>query len=117
MSNRKAHRGQRNPLTQEQLNQRKALRYYIKVTSHTDTETSEIVNVQPMEAMKLILKNSKGKLVESGYGNGWFLRSTFGVVDSAVPASYAFDGCVLENQFGEGAFQNPSVNDLEEESK
>jgi hypothetical protein len=69
------HRGKRNKLTQEQRNQRNALKYFIRITAFEDD--LEIVNT----------------CTESD--NQWFLKETFGMVDSQVPPCYAFDGCVI----------------------
>ena len=71
----KPHRGKRNELTEARRNQRKALKYFIKISAFEDE--IEIVNT----------------CTESD--NCWFLNETFAVVDSSVPPSYAFDGCVL----------------------
>jgi hypothetical protein len=97
MSDRKAHRGKRNPLSEEQRNQRQGLKYFIKLTSHHDLEKGEIVNVQPTGNVTVTLSDKKGKPYTTGCGNGWFLSETFGVFDSAVPPSWAFDGCVMDS--------------------
>ena len=94
----RTHRGKRSALSEEQRNQRSALKYYINLTAYHDNVKGEIVNVQPTGVFKLFLKGKDGKVFETGCGNQWFLQSTFGVFDSAVPPSYGFDGCVIEYQ-------------------
>ena len=95
MSNRKAHRGKRNPLTDSQRNQRQALKYYIRVTSFNDKKKREVIDVQPVESMQLTIKMPKGEKKLTGYGNNWFLNETFGVVDYAVLTDWLRDGFVI----------------------
>ena len=71
----RTHRGKRNGLTETQRNQRNALKYYIKISAYEDE--IEIVNTHTVSE------------------NQWVLNKSFGVVDSGVLPSYAFDGCVM----------------------
>lgn len=65
-----------NPLSEDQLNMQRALKYYLKITAFRDQ--LETVNTEPPEANMDILKMS------------------FGYYDSAVVPCWAFDGCVTE---------------------
>jgi hypothetical protein len=63
-----------NPLTEEQLNQQRALKFYLRIIAYEDKV--EIVNTQTLEMTMGLLTD------------------LFGVYDSAVVPSDAFDGCV-----------------------
>lgn len=78
---------ERRRIKDEQHNQRVALKYYIKITAYKDSDLQELVNTCTTD------------------DNFWFLNTTFGVVDSGIIPSYAFDGCVLESNRGDGALQ------------
>jgi hypothetical protein len=77
----------RTPESENKRNQRTALKWYISITAYHDSQKQEIVNTCTEQ------------------DNAWFLNETFGVVDSGVSPSYAFDGCVLEDGYGRGALQ------------
>ena len=71
------HRGKKSPLNAQQINQRKALNYYIRMFAYFDREKKEITNT---------LTSSE---------NMALLTQCFGYFDSAVVPSHGFDGCVI----------------------
>ena len=66
-------------LTPEQLNQRKALKYYLGALAYRDKELREVVNTQTEK------------------DNIEILEEFFGFYDSASVPDYGFDGCVIYN--------------------
>jgi len=85
------HRGKRSKLSTEQRNQAKAIRYYIKIFAEFRDIEKELTNTLTME------------------DNQFLLNDIFGVVDSAVIPCYGFDGCVLRDPKGLGAWQNRQI--------
>jgi hypothetical protein len=81
------HRGKRSKLSLEQRNQQQALRWFIKIFAQYEKGERELINTL------------------DDLDNKYFLGESFGVADSAVYPCYAFDGCVLRDAKGQGAWQ------------
>jgi len=82
------HRGKRSKPSTEQRNQQKALRWFIQIFAQYEKNERELINTL------------------DDFDNKYFLGEAFGVADSAVYPCYAFDGCVLRDVKGQGAWQN-----------
>ena len=81
------HRGKRSKLSYEQRNQQKTLRWFINIYAQYEKLECELINTMDL------------------YENFYFLGKCFEVVDSSTYPSYAFDGCVLRDKKGQGAWQ------------